>query len=455
MATTGTTKTRKTNTRNRRAVSAVSTIEPAKEDFILEGEERVEVSAHGGNAVEVAAPKGTEDLERAEEVAEKKRDIIKASRMDVTPFTAQGGIAMLTPDKLKELAFISTYSTQDPQSSSPRQHGYQREPMAARFPGIGRYYAKGDNRHLITPIIASARVYTPKDQARFNDLFNEGDISTIHKEFGRTVFSIVDGQHRLGGLFWAWQNIADFNADVPVMVFYGLNYAEEANFFDTINTNQRKLPKALIEATKVHMEAGDKSHAQFIREVAFALAQDGDSVWKDLVNMTGARDPEKPVSYEGIRRATQNMLHERIVNRLQARGYNPEDVAKKYWEMVTRACAQAWSEEPRVYVNDEGEEVEEPVKYRLKDLVGVAAVSKLGEDILATSLDRSKGDEDFWDSVSELVSRLGAVDWEKRRDNPWMRSSAGFAGMGQLYEMLYKLVYLDQAPGEAVAPDED
>lgn len=368
----------------------------------------------------------------------------------------KSALATLTPDALKEIAFISTYNTVDEQSSSPRQHGYQRDPLEARFPAIGRYFAQqeGDgihtHAHLITPIIMSVRVYSPKDQTRFNYLFNKGDIAGIHKEFGRSCVSIVDGQHRSGGLFWAWERIEDFNPDVPVMLYYGLRYADEATLFDDINTNQRKLPKALIEATKVHMEAGEPSHAQTIREVAFALAQDGDSPWHGMVNMTGARDPEKPVTYEGLRRATGNMLHEKLVARLENRGFVLDKVAKKYWELVSRACAPAWQDRPRVVTGEDGESVEEAVKYRLKDLAGVASVSRLGADIIGSALDQSKTDEDFWSAVASLVSKLGAVDWEKRPGNPWTSAGAGFAGQTGLYKMLYELVYLDQAPGVSV-----
>jgi hypothetical protein len=34
-----------------------------------------------------------------------------------------------------------------------------------------------------------------------------------------------------------------------------------------------------------------------------------------------------------------------------------------------------------------------------------------------------------------------------------MATSAGFGGQGQLYEILYNLVYLDQAPGVEVEAD--
>lgn len=385
------------------------------------------------------------------------KPVTKLAFMKIDPEAAPGNsaLAILTPDRLKELAFISTYYSKDPQSTSPRQHGYQREPMVARFKGIGRYYAKEDNRHLLTPIIASVRVYTDKDRARFNFLFNRAEIGKIHAEFGESVFSIVDGQHRLGGLYWAWENIEGFNAEVPVYVYYGLNYTQEANFFDTINTEQRKLPKALIESTRLHMDSGIKDHKQDIREIAFAIAQDGDSVWKDLVNMTGSSaEKGMPITFEGMRRSTGNMFPERLIARLKQRGMEADGVGKKYWEMVARACGKAWSNAPKVEVGPDGERYETPVKYRIKDLVGVAALSRLGQDIITTALDRTRTEDDFWESISDMVSKLGAVDWEKRRDNPWMASSAGFAGMGILAGMLYDLVYLDRAPGESVAPDE-
>lgn len=410
------------------------------------------------DATEKVDPEGSAEPEVAvEEVADEVIEPVKKERRMAiqTQFVpGKAALATLTPDALKALAFVSTYNTVDEQSSSPRQHGYQRDPLAARFPAIGRYFAQAEgdgihtHAHLITPIIASVRVYSEKERTRFNFLFDRGEINKIHEEFGKSVFSIVDGQHRMGGLFWAWEREADFNPDVPVMLYYGLRYADEATLFDDINTNQRKLPKALIEATKVHMESGEPSHQQTIREVAFALAQDGDSPWHGMVNMTGARDPGSPVTYEGLRRATGNMLHEKLIARLINRDLDLDKIAKKYWELVSRTCAPAWQDRPRLVVPIEGgDPVEEPVKYRLKDLAGVASVSRLGADILGTSLDQSRTEEEFWSAVAAQVSKLGQIDWEKREGNPWTSAGAGFAGMTGLYKMLYELVYLDKAPG--------
>jgi len=47
----------------------------------------------------------------------------------------------------------------------------------------------------------------------------------------------------------------------PVMLYFGLTYEQEAELFDTINSTQRKLPKALIEVTKGDItEAGSQTH---------------------------------------------------------------------------------------------------------------------------------------------------------------------------------------------------
>src|SRR4030095_365522 len=331
------------------------------------------------NPEEQTDPEGLPAEPTAEEEVIPDKPVKKERRLQIEAEFVPGkaALATLTPDALHELAFISTYNTVDEQSSSPRQHGYQRDPLEARCPSTGRYYSQEDDgnkhthAHLITPIIASVRVYSEKNKARFNYLFNKGDISKIHEEFGPSVVSIVDGQHRTGGLYWAWQNKSNFNPDVPVMLYYGLRYADEATLFDDINTNQRKLPKALIEATKVHMEAGEPTHQQTIREVAFALAQDGDSPWYGKVNMTGARDADKPITYEGLRRSTGNMLHERLVARLEGRGFILEDVAKNYWQLVARASGNAWNNRPKLVLNEDGQTEEAPTSYRMKDLVGV------------------------------------------------------------------------------------
>lgn len=360
-------------------------------------------------------------------------------------------VATVTPPSAQELFFVSTYDDKDPMSNAIDSHGYQRPPSSSRFSEIGKYFSNNGNQYLITPLTISVRVNGPEQVDSFIDLFNAGKIGQIKKAFGSHVASIVDGQHRFYGLLDAWGKDSDFLPSIPCIFYFGLSFVEEAELFNTINVSQRKLPKALIETTKGDItENGQNSYAQQIRQLTFSLCRDDDSVWgpkdgKEQINMTGVRDPNRPVTYEGLRRSTSNMFPKELLNRLSAIDEGlPLKYAKRYWQLVSESCYEAWHGIPEtkpVIDPETGDTHEMPVKYRIKDLVGIAALAKLGSDIIRTHID--SGDPARLDT---LVRKLSDVDWEKRSGNPWMNTHAGFAGQKDLHLMLSSLVYSDAVP---------
>ena len=122
----------------------------------------------------------------------------------------------------------------------------------------------------------------------------------------------------------------------------------------------------------------------------------------------------------------------------------PLKYAKRYWKEVKDACLEAWTGEPSV------EDIEDPVtgdirtvkiQYRIKDLVGVSALAKLGKDIITSDLESKEPRR-----LEELTCKLMEVNWRKQDGNPWMRSQAGFAGQKDLYEILHQWVYNDNEP---------
>jgi DGQHR domain-containing protein len=339
-------------------------------------------------------------------------------------------------------------------SPAPDKHGYQRPPTKARFPQIATYFQKKDNANLITPLIVSVRLTDLNRIDRFLALVKEGNLDGIKAEFGDRIASTVDGQHRRGGIIYGWEQDSTFTPTIPLFMYFGLSFAEEADLFNTVNVEQKKLPKALIETNRGDIiQAGEVSYEQKLRRIAFSLCRDIDSVWGPIngveqVNMTGVRDPNKAVTYEGLRRSTSNMFPPTLLSRLEHIDPGlPLTYAKRYWKAVSEACEGAWNGVPAVrQVIDEttGDEHDEKILYRIKDLVGVASLAKLGKEINNSHLD-AKGDPK---KLEELAGKLASVDWEKSSDNPWMRSQAGFAGQKDLYEVLYNWVYMDQAPGE-------
>ena len=359
----------------------------------------------------------------------------------------------VTPPAAQEIFFVSSYDTEDPLSPAPDKHGYQRPRMKNRFPEIAKYFKQDNHADLITPIIISVRLNKKAEIERYLKLLASGDLPSLKSEFGM-VASIVDGQHREGGLVYASENDPTFQPMIPAMLYFGLSFSDEAELFNTINVTQRKLPKALIETNRGDIiNAGEVSYEQKIRRLTFSLCREPDSVWgpvddREQVNMTGMRDPDKPVTYEGLRRSTSNMFPPTLLSRLARIDEGlPLQLAKRYWLAVSRACEAAWNNEPatREEVDADTREVREvKIQYRIKDLVGVASLAKLGKDIMTSHLESK--DENV---LEELTAKLADVDWEKRDDNPWMRSQAGFAGQKELYEVLYNYVYNGETPFEA------
>lgn len=351
-------------------------------------------------------------------------------------------IAQIGPKEMKDLFWISRFEDEDPDSPAPDKHGYQRQPMQARIPGIARYYAEPGAR--TTPINVSVRV-SSEEIADFLALWNAGDITGIRDRWGKAVVSVVDGQHRFLGITYHWERNPDWLPNVPVVLNFGMTFEEEAEFFDIINSTQRKLPKALIEITKADVtEAGAVDHPQRVRLIATSLARHPKSVWQGNVNLTGARDPNKPVTFEGLRRSSVAMFPKEILARLDAAELDADEVARSYWLTVSEACPAAWNDEPKIDTDENGEEIEIARSYRIKELVGVASLARLGKDIIASALEH----ENFDKKMTMLTSRLSDVDWEKRKGNNWMASQAGFAGQADLYTVLYRWVYLGKTPDD-------
>ena len=78
------------------------------------------------------------------------------------------------------------------------------------------------------------------------------------------------------------------------------------------------------------------------------------------------------------------MYPSELLDRLQAAGIDPlRDVAKPFWDKIKDLYPDAWNGLTVTEIDpDTGEAKEIEVAYRLKELVGVASLSRLGRDII-------------------------------------------------------------------------
>lgn len=374
-------------------------------------------------------------------------DVASVEPLTGLPGQAFGSIKLST---LRELAFVPTVVAEDEDSPAPDKHGYQREPNKRRFTGIGKDYLAGD---MVTPLLISVRV-PETDRADFEALFRAGDVETIHAMYSPRVFAIVDGQHRLGGLMWAQDQNPDFDPSVPVTLIYGLTYEAEARLFDITNTEQKAIPRTLVEYTKATItETRRDTYEQKIRGITMDLIIQPDSVWANRVNFTGGSNKGgRKTTFEGLRRSTATMFPREFLARVEAAEMDPTELAKMVWTAVAATASTAWNSEPTT--GPDGEQV--AVAYRLNDLVGIATVAMLGKDILAVALDRYEQGTPIEETVAHLIARLHEVDWRKGQDNDVMAGRAGWAGVKAMYEALYPVVFqmAPQSPLAAAALEE-
>jgi len=362
-------------------------------------------------------------------MATKKNQVVQV-REDVA-------IASVPVAVLSELAFVPMFGTVDPDSPAPGKHGYQREPVTSRARAIGRYYIDGG---VITPLVMSVRHVSDDERDNFLAMLSRGELEQIVARWGEHPLAVIDGQHRKLGLEWALEETGgEFNPMVPVSLIFGLSYEEEAEMFDKINTTQQGVGRALVEITRHDItQPGTETYQQKIRHIAAALARDEDSVWSmGRISFSG-RSSRGQTTFEGLRRSTASMFPEEFLERFDDIDHAVE-LAKAYWAEVAEASEAAWEERPRALPDGKLERV----KYRIHDLVGVAALAKLGKDVISSALDAADEDRSPADTIHELVQKLETVDWEKRPENPMMAASSGFSGQRDLYIQLYRVVYGD------------
>ena len=338
-------------------------------------------------------------------------------------------------DAFLSLSFVPSYGTEDEDSPAPGRHGYQREPIITRGRTIGRHYLANG---MITPIIASVRHVDIEDAPTFLDAIRQEAWEALGATFS-TPFAIIDGQHRRLGLEWAHTEVPEFNPDVPLVLMFGLDYAAEAEAFDVINTTQKGVGKTLVEITRHDItDVGTETYPQKIRYIAAHLARDEDSVWYGRVAFAG----RGRTTFEGLRRSTQSMFPEELLNRIDDLDVAIE-LAKFYWNGVVESSEDAWNNAP--IIGEDGNSIK--VDYRIHDLVGTSALARLGKDVISSALDAEASDDtDTDETIMALTANLSSINWAKVEGNPIMNVPAGFSGQKAMYTLLYGAVYEPPRP---------
>ncbi|WP_339241266.1 DGQHR domain-containing protein [Paenibacillus sp. FSL F4-0243] len=165
----------------------------------------------------------------------------------------------------------------------PSGKGYQRPVDNKRCNDFSMYLSKGENS-LFTPILINAEAHW--------------EFSAYDKNrpaFGRLICknraSLMDGQHRLGGIK---RYIQDTNSEmqIPFLAFHYLDEDEEIQLFDTINTKAKGIGASLSRYLK--RDSDDNSW------IATELITRGDSPFHFIGSLTGKRNAGRHVTLQNL-----------------------------------------------------------------------------------------------------------------------------------------------------------
>lgn len=175
--------------------------------------------------------------------------------------------------------------------------GFQRRLNESRAEAIATYIDE-NNGSIPTAIILSAQVEANLEYSSKN--------KTLSFKKDNNAFLIIDGQHRVWGFSKATKSVR-----VPVVIFENLSRLEEAQLFIDINTNQQKVPDALLIDVKRLLE-NETEEEKRCSEVFERFFSKEDSILKEKLSRTEAQPGKisRKVFNSSIKDTLNNFLRE-------------------------------------------------------------------------------------------------------------------------------------------------
>lgn len=165
----------------------------------------------------------------------------------------------------------------------PSGKGYQRPVDIKRCNDFALYLSKGDDA-LFTPILLNA-------ESNWEFISYDRTRTSYGRLICKDKASLMDGQHRLGGIKRYTQDTHS-EINVPFLAFHYLDADEEINLFDTINTKAKGIGISLSKY--LHRNSDDNSW------IATELITRGDSPFHFISTLTGKRSSGRHVTLQNL-----------------------------------------------------------------------------------------------------------------------------------------------------------
>lgn len=326
-------------------------------------------------------------------------------------------LGTLTPLEIKNLTFVpvvtKTQLSGDESSwLNEEQGGYQRAGELKRMQAIKKFiveeFTHKQRACLIPPVLLSARgqwKFTPANK----QIENFGSIQA------NDLAAIIDGQHRLGGL---WQLAIDTEVKdilkqrpIPFMAVENIEPKIEEREFIDINDNQKGVKKSLTRFL-------DREKS-FSGMAANALMTDEESVFYGRID-TQKKEDWIIIQFGATKECIELMFS---TDFKRYTGFDPDtdekvrasaiDLVLKYWQTVKESMPEFWSDMDKMPEINTKKTDDKPgtnrFRYRLLEETGIRALSKLASELFITTWMENIKSPSF-DNIKKYLEAMATRD---------------------------------------------
>ncbi|MFB6471259.1 DGQHR domain-containing protein [Paenibacillus glucanolyticus] len=272
----------------------------------------------------------------------------------------------------------------------PSGKGYQRPVDSKRCNEFALYLSTGENA-LFTPILLNAESnweFSPYDKSRSN----------LGRLICKDQASLMDGQHRLGGIKRYTQD-TNSEINVPFLAFHYLDEDEEIQLFDTINTKAKGIGTSLSKY--LHRNSDDNSW------VATELITRGDSPFHFIGTLTGKRVSGRHVTLQNLYKVLELLT-------------KPEEISSLSREEKLTLCLFFYNTVKEQF-NSEWLNYKE---YRLTHIVCLNALAIAGAEIFSVAISRKHGYIDY-NFINKCVKKLKGMQWTAEGPLKYLKGTSG------------------------------
>lgn len=334
-------------------------------------------------------------------------------------------IGVMTLSQLREHAKVDMWSPSNPE-------GYQRPLVDRRLRELAKYVQEEEGVLPMSVLVGTRPTDEPRvEPIGFSD--NGHRVSSGHLQIpDGAVLWVIDGQHRLYGVNYAYERGAENLRDYPfpVCVLWDVERFKEMVHFNIINTRQRKMSTDIVDRHLVlrqnaegikMMASGARGEREFLRATATKVVDqlnDVPGVWQHQIAIPGVPGRDQGL----VRQHAMVVSIEPLLKDAWVRSASDDDkirVLVNFWDAVKEVWPDAF---------------DSPKEHRIQATVGIYSLHML----LPVIIQRCLEDRDLSkDRMQDIITGMNLPPdfWNKETGDP-LTLGTGMASIRALAQYL-------------------